>query len=63
MRDVDPRWVVGEDVALPSQMSVTLGVKADSCPRDAFLYLKHRGQASAGPLLRGSLAHWRSSGS
>jgi hypothetical protein len=38
-------------------MSVTLGVKADACPRDAHLYLKHRGQASAGPLLRGSLAH------
>jgi hypothetical protein len=56
-REIDERWVVDEDTPLPSQMSVTLGVKADACPRDAHLYLKHRGQSSAGPLLRGSLAH------
>jgi hypothetical protein len=56
-REIDERWVVDVDTPLPSQMSVTLGVKADACPRDAHLYLKHRGQSSAGPLLRGSLAH------
>jgi hypothetical protein len=38
-------------------VSVTLGKKADNCPRDAGLYLKYRGGAASGPLLRGSLVH------
>jgi hypothetical protein len=57
MPDLDERWVVDWDVALPERMSVTLGRKADVCPRDAGMYLKYRGQASAGQLLRGSLGH------
>lgn len=54
----DPREEpVDWDVKAPSRMSVTLGRKADACPRDAGLYLKYRGGASSGPLLRGSLGH------
>jgi RecB family exonuclease len=45
------------DVKMPSRMSVTLGRKLDVCPRDAALYLHFRGQASAAPLLRGSVSH------
>lgn len=52
-RETPVEW----DVEAPARISVTLAKKADACPRDAGLYLKHRGGASSGPLLRGSLAH------
>jgi hypothetical protein len=54
----DPRETpVTWRVERPRRMSVTLGRKADACPRDAGLYLRFRGGASTGPLLRGSLVH------
>jgi hypothetical protein len=53
----DDRWKVDWAVELPERMSVTLGRKADACPRDAAMYLRYRGQASATPLLRGTLGH------
>ncbi len=48
---------VAWEVEMPRRMSVTLGKKMDNCPRDGGLYLKYRGGASSGPLLRGSLVH------
>jgi hypothetical protein len=64
-REIDERWVVAEDTRLPSQMSVTLGRKADECARDAGLYLRYKGKASTGPLIRvaGHLALERIMGS
>lgn len=54
----DPREEpVSWAVEAPRRMSVTLGKKADACPHDAGLYLRYKGGASNGPLLRGSLAH------
>lgn len=55
--DLDPRWFVDWPLPLPRSMSVTLAMKADQCPRDAAMYMRDRGNASAGQLYRGSLAH------
>lgn len=58
-RTQDPRRLepVSWEVEMPERMAVTLGKKADVCPRDAGLYLRYRGGASSGPLIRGSLVH------
>lgn len=54
----DPRMEpVSWEVERPRRMSVTLGRKADECARDAGLYLRYKGKASTGPLIRGSLGH------
>jgi hypothetical protein len=46
-----------EPIEPPRRMSMTLLAKADSCPRSAYLYVKHRGGPGSHQMDRGTLGH------